>query len=109
VTSLACAPECSLVPMSTGIEAVAVLPGVLATGLLYAMFAGGGGGPERAARALVDVTGRSGDSGTYYDETRPAQPNPAARDRRLPQRLLALTAARLSQPGVRVGRGSRDR
>lgn len=91
------------------IETVAVHPGVIATGLLHAMFAGGGGDPERAARALVDVAGRSGDSGTYYDERRPAEPNPAARDRRFQQRLLDLTAARLSPLGVRVGRGSRGR
>lgn len=92
-----------------GIEAVAVHPGVIATGLLHAMFAGGGGDPRRAARALVDVAGRSGDSGTYYDEERPAEPNPVARDRRFQQRLLDLTAARLSPRGVRVGRGSRGR
>jgi NAD(P)-dependent dehydrogenase (short-subunit alcohol dehydrogenase family) len=92
-----------------GIEAVAVHPGVIATGLLHAMFAGGGGDPERTARALVEVAGRSGDSGTYYDETRPAEANPVARDRRFQQRLLDLTTARLSRRGVRVELGSKGR
>jgi NAD(P)-dependent dehydrogenase (short-subunit alcohol dehydrogenase family) len=88
-----------------GIEAVAVHPGVIATGLLHAMFGGGGDDPERAADVLVNVAGRSDDSGTYYDERRPADPNPAARDRRVQQRLVDLTAARLSPFGVTVGRG----
>jgi NAD(P)-dependent dehydrogenase (short-subunit alcohol dehydrogenase family) len=92
-----------------GIEAVAVHPGVIATGLLHAMFAGGGGDPERAARALVEVAGRSGDSGTYFDETRPAEASPVARDRRFQQRLLDLTTARLSRRGVRVELGSKGR
>jgi hypothetical protein len=92
-----------------GIEAVTVHPGVIATGLLHAMFAGCGGDPEPAARALVEVAGRSGDSGTYYDETRPAEANPVARDRRFQQRLLDLTTARLSRRGFRVELGSKGR
>jgi NAD(P)-dependent dehydrogenase (short-subunit alcohol dehydrogenase family) len=92
-----------------GIEAVAVHPGVIASDLLHAMFAVGGDDPESAAGVLVDVAERAGDSGTYYDERRPAEPNRAARDRRVQQRLLALTAARLSPHGVTIGRGSTDR
>ena len=83
-----------------GIEAVTVHPGVIATDLLHAMFGGGGDDPERAARAIVDVAGRSRDSGTYYDETRPAQPNPIARDPRVQQRLHDLTTARLASAGL---------
>jgi NAD(P)-dependent dehydrogenase (short-subunit alcohol dehydrogenase family) len=88
-----------------GIEAVAVHPGVIATGLLHAMFATGGGRPERAARTIVDVAARSGDNGTYYDETRPAEPNPVARDRRVQQRLHDLTAERLARAGLGAGHG----
>jgi NAD(P)-dependent dehydrogenase (short-subunit alcohol dehydrogenase family) len=86
-----------------GIEVVAVHPGVIATCLLHAMFAGGGDTPERAARTIVDVAARSGDSGTYYDETRPAEPNPVARDPRIQQRLYDLTAARLAGAGLGAG------
>jgi NAD(P)-dependent dehydrogenase (short-subunit alcohol dehydrogenase family) len=83
-----------------GIEAVAVHPGVIATGLLHAMFASGGDRPERAARTIVVVAARSGDNGTYYDETRPGEPNPVARDLGVQQRLHDLTAARLARAGL---------
>jgi NAD(P)-dependent dehydrogenase (short-subunit alcohol dehydrogenase family) len=86
-----------------GIEAVAAHPGVIATGLLHAMFASGGDTPERAARTIVEVTARSGDNGTYYDETRPAEPNPVARDLRIQQRLHDLTVARLAGAGLGLG------
>lgn len=46
---------------------------------------------------IVDVAARTGDSGAYYDETRPADPNPLARDRRLQQRLHESTMARLDR------------
>ena len=88
-----------------GVEAVAVHPGVIATDLLHSMFSIGGDAPEHAALALVEVVGRSRDNGAYYDEARPAEPNPLARDRRFQQRLVDLTAARLSRQGVRAGRG----
>ena len=72
-------------------------PGVIGTGLLHAMFSVGGEPPERAADNIVDVAARTGDSGAYYDETRPADPNPLARDRRLQQRLHESTMARLDR------------
>jgi NAD(P)-dependent dehydrogenase (short-subunit alcohol dehydrogenase family) len=83
-----------------GIEAVAVHPGVIATDLLHAMFAAGGDHPENAARTIADVAARSRDSGTYYDETRPAEPNPLARDPVVQQRLHDLTVARLARAGL---------
>ena len=86
-----------------GIEVVALHPGIIATGLLHAMFAIGGDEPERAARAIVEVAGRSGDNGTYYDEVRPADPHPAARDPRVQRRLHDLTVARLARAGVDAG------
>lgn len=87
-----------------GVEVVALHPGVIATGLLHAMFAAGGDRPESAARAIVDVAGRAGDSGTYYDEARPADPHPAARDPEVQRRLHDLTVARLARAGVNPGR-----
>lgn len=86
-----------------GIEAVAVHPGVIATGLLHAMFGAGGDSPERSARTVAEVAGRSGDGGTYYDETRPAEPNPIARDPHVQQRLRDLTTARLTRAGLGAG------
>jgi NAD(P)-dependent dehydrogenase (short-subunit alcohol dehydrogenase family) len=86
-----------------GIEVVAVHPGIIATDLLHAMFGIGGDDPEHAARTVVDVAGRSGDNGTYYDETHPAEPNPAARDRRVQQRLHELTTERLAEAGLGAG------
>ncbi len=81
----------------SGTEVVSMHPGVIATGLLHSMFSVGGEPPERAAGNIVDVVARTGDSGAYYDETRPADPNPLARDRRLQQRLHESTMARLDR------------
>jgi NAD(P)-dependent dehydrogenase (short-subunit alcohol dehydrogenase family) len=86
-----------------GVEVVAVHPGVIATDLLHAMFSIGGGSPEGAGRTLVAIAGRSGDNGTYYDETRPADPNPLARDPGVQQRLLDVTMSKLAGAGIRVG------
>lgn len=82
-----------------GIEVVAVHPGIISTDLLHAMFGVGGDRPDRAAETLVAVARRSGDNGTYYDETRPADPNPVARDPRVQRRLHDLTAERLAGLG----------
>lgn len=76
-------------------EAVSVHPGVIGTRLLHAMFAIGGDPPEQAADTLLEVIGRSGDNGTYYDERRPAQPNPLAERPEVQQRLYELTTAAL--------------
>ena len=91
------------------VEVVSVHPGVVATDLLHAMFAIGGIDPDRAARTLVEVAERSADSGTYYDEARPADPHPLARDARFQRRLAAATAERLELAGIRVAPGPRGR
>ncbi|WP_046769545.1 SDR family NAD(P)-dependent oxidoreductase [Jiangella alkaliphila] len=62
------------------IEFVSVHPGVIATELLHAMFSIGGDTPEHAAANLLAVAQRDDDNGTYYDERRPATPNPIALD-----------------------------
>jgi NAD(P)-dependent dehydrogenase (short-subunit alcohol dehydrogenase family) len=89
-------------PPHAGLEAVSIHPGVIATGLLHAMFGAGGASPERAAGNIVDVAGRSGDGGTYYDETSPAPPNPVARDRGVQARLVDLTVERLAAAGIAI-------
>jgi hypothetical protein len=71
-------------------------PGVIATTLLHQMFAAGGDRPEHAASNILQVVSRSGDNGTYYDERRPAQPNPAALDAATQDRLHQLTCAALA-------------
>ena len=80
-------------------EVVAVHPGVVSTGLLHAMFDVRGERPEAAGQVLADVARRSGDSGTYYDEDRPAEPSPVARDPAVQRRLRELTAEKLAHAG----------
>lgn len=65
---------------SDTVDVVSVHPGVIATVLLHAMFSVGGNSPEHAADNLLDVIQRDHDNGTYYDERRPATPNPIALD-----------------------------
>jgi hypothetical protein len=72
-------------------------PGVIATDLLHAMFSIGGARPEAAAAAILDVAGRTGDNGTYYDERMPADPNPLARDPHVQDRLHAATLGLLGR------------
>jgi NAD(P)-dependent dehydrogenase (short-subunit alcohol dehydrogenase family) len=92
-----------------GVEVVSVHPGIVATDLLHAMFAIGGTDPDRAATTLVEVAGRAGDGGTYYDEVRPADPHPLARDPAFQRRLAAATAGRLERAGIRVAPGPTGR
>ncbi|MFC0526237.1 SDR family NAD(P)-dependent oxidoreductase [Phytohabitans kaempferiae] len=76
---------------SPSVEVVSVHPGVIATGLLHAMFSVGGDRPEHAADNIVYVAGRHGDNGTYYDERRPEPPNPEAAEPATQDRLHAAT------------------
>ena len=78
------------------VEVVSMHPGVIATTLLHEMFRAGGDRPEYAASNILQVVSRSGDNGTYYDERRPAQPNPAALDAVTQDRLHHLTSAALA-------------
>jgi NAD(P)-dependent dehydrogenase (short-subunit alcohol dehydrogenase family) len=79
----------------THVEAVSLHPGVISTGLLHAMFGGGGDPPERAAANIVHAVEARGDvNGTYFDESRPAAPNPEALDPDVQSRLMAELARR---------------
>lgn len=73
------------------VDVVSIHPGVIATGLLHAMFSVGGDSPEHAAANLVDVVQRDHDNGTYYDERRPATPSPVALDPVTEELLEELT------------------
>ena len=78
------------------LDVVSMHPGVIATGLLHAMFSVTGDAPEYAAHNIIDVASRRDDNGTYYDERDPETPNPQASDPAVQQRLHELTAARLT-------------
>jgi NAD(P)-dependent dehydrogenase (short-subunit alcohol dehydrogenase family) len=77
------------------IEVVSMHPGIVSTRLLHSMFSVGGEPPAAAADRVVAVAARSGDNGTYYDEAKPAEPNPLALDYEAQSRLHDLTALRL--------------
>ncbi|MEV1333910.1 SDR family NAD(P)-dependent oxidoreductase [Micromonospora costi] len=74
------------------LDVVSVHPGVISTRLLHAMFSIGGERPEQAAATIRYVAARRDDNGTYYDERRPAPPNPQASDPATQDRLHDLTA-----------------
>jgi NAD(P)-dependent dehydrogenase (short-subunit alcohol dehydrogenase family) len=74
------------------IEVVSMHPGVISTPLLHAMFSIAGDRPEYAAANVVDVIEHRDDNGTYYDERRPAAPNPQAIDPAAQQALIEVTA-----------------
>jgi NAD(P)-dependent dehydrogenase (short-subunit alcohol dehydrogenase family) len=76
---------------SPAIDVVSMHPGVIATGLLHAMFAVGGDPPEHAAANIQYVASLRDDNGTYYDERRPASPNPEATDPATQDRLHGAT------------------
>jgi NAD(P)-dependent dehydrogenase (short-subunit alcohol dehydrogenase family) len=77
------------------VEVVSMHPGVISTRLLHAMFPVGGDSPEAAADRIVAVASGTGDNGSYYDEAKPAVPNPLALDLEAQSRLLHLTTLRL--------------
>lgn len=87
--------SCWLARERPGVEVVAMHPGVVATDLLHAMFAVGGVPPQAAADDVAAVVARHGDSGTYYDERRPAAPDAAATDPATQRWLRERTVAAL--------------
>lgn len=78
------------------VEAVSVHTGIIATPLLHAMFPIEGRAPETAAEHLVELAGRHGDAGVYYDERRAAAPHQEATDADAQARLHELTASLLA-------------
>ena len=79
-----------------GPTVVSIHPGVVATELLHAMFAVGGvppsvGGSNLAAAVTAEVP-----SGTYLDETSPAEPSAASMDPSSQDALVVDTERRLS-------------
>jgi NAD(P)-dependent dehydrogenase (short-subunit alcohol dehydrogenase family) len=74
-------------------EAVSLHPGVITTRLLDSLFHTRGDPPAHAAANIVHVASTDEHvNGRYYDEQRPAQPNPAALDPGTQQTLLRLSA-----------------
>lgn len=76
---------------ASSIDVVSLHPGVISTSLLHEMFTVAGDPPEHAAANILHVLERNGDNGTYYDERRPASPNPQASDPAGQDRLHDLT------------------
>ncbi|MEV4349906.1 SDR family NAD(P)-dependent oxidoreductase [Actinoplanes sp. NPDC049596] len=76
-------------------EVVSMHPGIIATPLLHAMFAIAGDEPSHAAENVRYVASRRRDNGTYYDERRPAAPNPEALDHDAQARLIETTGRAL--------------
>jgi NAD(P)-dependent dehydrogenase (short-subunit alcohol dehydrogenase family) len=86
---------------SDRVEAVSLHPGVISTGLLHAMFGGGGDSVERGARNVLSLVRRGpGVNGAYFDEDAPAPPNPEAEEIANQERLLKATARALRAAGV---------
>jgi NAD(P)-dependent dehydrogenase (short-subunit alcohol dehydrogenase family) len=87
---------------NTRVDALSLHPGVISTGLLHAMFGAGGAAPERAADNVVHAVEARGDvNGAYFDELRPASPNPQARVPEVQARLMG-EVARLTQSPKRT-------
>ena len=82
------------------VDVVSLHPGVISTPLLHAMFAVGGDPPEHAADVIRHVLNLQGDNGTYYDERRPASPNPQASDPAVQDRLHEITERILARHQV---------
>jgi NAD(P)-dependent dehydrogenase (short-subunit alcohol dehydrogenase family) len=73
-------------------EAVSLHPGVIATRLLDSLFHMQGEPPAHAAANIVHVASTDEHvNGRYYDERRPAQPNPTALDTGTQQALLRIS------------------
>ncbi|WP_127502959.1 SDR family NAD(P)-dependent oxidoreductase [Actinoplanes solisilvae] len=92
---------------SPSIDVVSMHPGVIATGLLHAMFSITGDSPEHAAGNIRYVASLRDDNGTYYDERDPQAPNTQATDPLVQDRLHELTtvltrgdARHVARPGV---------
>jgi NAD(P)-dependent dehydrogenase (short-subunit alcohol dehydrogenase family) len=78
-------------------EAASLHPGVIATGLLHAMFGAGGAPAEDGARNIMRVVRRpSPINGAYFDEEVRARPSPDAADVDKQDRLAAASARALS-------------
>jgi NAD(P)-dependent dehydrogenase (short-subunit alcohol dehydrogenase family) len=84
-------------------EAASLHPGVISTELLHAMFGAGGAPAETGARNIVDLIQRPDSvNGQYFDENRPADPNPEALVIDNQERLLAATTRMLETAGLPV-------
>lgn len=80
--------------------AVCLNPGVIATGLLHAMFSAGGSPVERGARNILAAVDAPAEGGEYYDDGALAATSREARDARLGDALMEWTrdALRPFQP-----------
>jgi NAD(P)-dependent dehydrogenase (short-subunit alcohol dehydrogenase family) len=82
-------------------EAASLHPGVIATGLLHAMFGAGGAPADDGARNIMRLVRQPRPvNGDYFDEDVRARPNPDATDVANQDRLVAATARALTAAGA---------
>jgi NAD(P)-dependent dehydrogenase (short-subunit alcohol dehydrogenase family) len=82
-------------------EAASLHPGVIATGLLHAMFGAGGAPADDGARNIMRLVRRpSPVNGDYFDEDVRARPNPEAADVANQEHLVAASARLLAAAGA---------
>lgn len=82
-------------------EAASLHPGVIATGLLHAMFGAGGAPADDGARNIMRLVRRpSPINGEYFDQEVRARPNPDAADVANQERLVEATARALTSAGA---------
>lgn len=79
-----------------GVDVVSVSPGVVATGLLHAMFGAGGADATHGAARLVAALELAVPSGSYVDDGELVPPSDEARDPRVQDALARETARRLA-------------
>ncbi len=82
-------------------EAVSIHPGVITTRLLGELFGMRGEDPSHAAGNIVRLAGTPDRvNGLYYDEGRPAEPNPLARDPAVQRALVRASRALTALPAA---------
>jgi NAD(P)-dependent dehydrogenase (short-subunit alcohol dehydrogenase family) len=82
-------------------EAVSIHPGVVTTRLLGELFGMRGDDPSHAAGTIVRLAGSPDRvNGLYYDEERPAEPNPLARDPAVQRALVRASRALTGLPAA---------
>jgi NAD(P)-dependent dehydrogenase (short-subunit alcohol dehydrogenase family) len=92
---------------SSPVEAASLHPGVISTGLLHAMFGGGGAPADVGADSIISLVQRPvGVNGRYFDQERPAEPNPDALVTEHQDRLLAATKRMLDAVGAPAPRAT---
>ncbi|GAB7043936.1 MULTISPECIES: SDR family NAD(P)-dependent oxidoreductase [Catenuloplanes] len=76
-----------------GVDVVTISPGVISTGLLHAMFGGGGVRVEHGGRRVIEAITAEVPTGTYIDDGEIVAPSDEARDPSVAAALAARTTS----------------